>query len=319
MGIVCNNTECEDEVSAMRGPLIAAVVLVLVLAAGCATAPSRVGSDGRSGPIQVVAAENFWGSIAAQLGGDRVQVTSIIDNPDADPHDYEATAADGRAFAGADLTIVNGVGYDTWASDLTAANPSTSRVDLSVGDLVGAGPGANPHRWYDPADVAVVIDAITRRLDQLDPGSNGYYDQRRAAFGTTALAEYRGVIDDIRTRYTGTRVGASESIVSMLAPALGLDMITPSGFLLAVTEGVDPTAADKAAADRQIATGAVAVYVYNPQNASPDVQAQISAAQQRGIPLVRMSETMTPAGASWQQWQTAQLQALRAALERARG
>src|SRR5437868_9030331 len=110
--------------------------------------------------IHVVAAENFWGSIATQLGGDRVQVTSIIDNPATDPHDYEPTAVDARTMAGAQMAIVNGVGYDPWASKLIAANPVSGRVVLDVGDLVGVKTGGNPHRWYSPANVQQVTNAI---------------------------------------------------------------------------------------------------------------------------------------------------------------
>src|SRR5437588_5431273 len=112
--------------------------------------------------IHVVAAENFWGSLAAQLGGDRVQVTSVIANPTTDPHDYEPTALDARTFAGAQMAIVNGVGYDPWASKLIAANPVKGRVVLTVGDLVGIRPGGNPHRWYSPSDVQKVIGDIVR-------------------------------------------------------------------------------------------------------------------------------------------------------------
>src|SRR5712691_8187923 len=113
------------------------------------------GADGLSsgGRPNVVAAENFWGSIAAQLGGDRVEVTSIIDNPNADPHEYEPTTADARSLASATFVIVNGIGYDPWADRLLAANPVPGRAVLDVGTLVGAPAGGNPHRWYSPPDV----------------------------------------------------------------------------------------------------------------------------------------------------------------------
>ncbi len=121
-----------------------------------------------------MAAENFWGSIAQQLGGGHVHVKSIIDNPAADPHDYEPTAADGRAVATARYTIVNGIGYDAWANKLLSANPGSDRTELKVGDLVGVRPGGNPHRWYAPADVHKVIEKIpptTRRSTRTTPPS----------------------------------------------------------------------------------------------------------------------------------------------------
>src|SRR5947209_15813697 len=136
----------------MRKVIIGGGLLLLVLA-GAATELSSVGATTSGGPLQVVAAENFWGSIASQLGGDRVHVTSVITSPATDPHDYEPTAADARTLAGAKMVIVNGIGYDPWAPKLIAANPVGGRIVLTVGDLVGLKAGGNPHRWYSPRDV----------------------------------------------------------------------------------------------------------------------------------------------------------------------
>lgn len=302
----------------MRSPALALPALALVTAlalAGCSTAPGPSATSSGS-TLQVVAAENFWGSIAAQLGGDKVQVKSIISAPDADPHSYEATASDGRSMATADLTIVNGVGYDTWASKLVTANPVTTRTDLNVGDVVGVKGGDNPHRWYNPTDVSKVVDAITAGYQARDPANRAYFEQQKAAFTGTALRDYNAAVAGIKATYSGTPIGASESIVSMLAPALGLNVLTPPDFLTAVTEGTDPTAADKATIDGQISSRTIKVYLYNSQNATPDVQAQVDAAKAKGIPVSTITETMTPATASWQDWQTAQLTALKAALAR---
>jgi zinc/manganese transport system substrate-binding protein len=295
------------------------VTVVAMLAqlalAGCSTASSF--PTGSSKVIEVVAAENVWGSIAAQIGGDRVHVVNLVDSPDADPHDYEATVADARAVALADLVLVNGVGYDVWASQLAAASPNRAREELDVGDVVGVNDEANPHRWYNPEDVQKVVDTIAADFKALDPPAASYFDRRETAFDTTATAEYHAVLADIKSTYAGTPVGASESIFSMLAPATGLDLVTPPDFLRAISEGNEPTAADKATVDAQIARGAIKVYVYNSQNATPDVQAQLAAARAHGIPVTAITETMTPATTSWEQWQTAQLVALRTALAKA--
>jgi zinc/manganese transport system substrate-binding protein len=264
--------------------------------------------------IHIVAAENFWGSIAAQLGGRHVHVATIITSPAADPHDYEPTAADGRAIARADLLLVNGIGYDAWASKLAAANPSRSRIDLTVGTALGVPDDGNPHRWYNPDDVRRVADTLVADLSRLDPTDATYFGAQEKAFETTALAAYDQEISAIRTTYAGTPVGASESIFAMLAPALGLDLVTPPGFLQAISEGADPTASDKRAIDRQIRDRTIKVYVYNSQNATPDIQTQIAAARAQGIPVTTITETLTPPTASWEQWQTAQLVRLRAAL-----
>ncbi len=296
----------------------ALLAVLLVATAGCATTPAHPGvNDPRL--VRVVAAENFWGSLAAQLGGQHAAVTSIIDNPDADPHDYEATAADGIAIARARITLVNGVGYDTWASRLVATGGSAGRSDLVVGDIVGARPGDNPHRWYRPADVRAVIARVADAYQRADPADAQYFAARRDALLSTGLGGYFGLIDEIRAGWSGTPVGASESIVALLTPALGLDLRTPPRFLTAVSEGTDPTVADKATVDAQIAEGQIKVYIYNSQNATPDVRAQVAAARRHGIPVTAVTETLVPAGADFQDWQVAQLTALRGALATATG
>jgi zinc/manganese transport system substrate-binding protein len=269
--------------------------------------------------INVVAAENFWGSLAAQLGGSHVHVTSIINNPDADPHDYEPTAADGRAIAAAKVVIINGVGYDAWASKLADTNPATGRTTLTVGDLVGAKDGDNPHRWYNPDNVRAVIDQITADYKKADPGDAAYFDTQRSTVLNTNLKSYFDTINQIKASYAGTPVGASESIFAMVSPALGLSLLTPATFLRAISEGTDVTAADKSTVDGQIRNKQIKVYVYNSQNATPDVQAQVNEAKGAGIPVTTITETLTPAGASFQDWQVAQLDALQQALARATG
>jgi zinc/manganese transport system substrate-binding protein len=293
--------------------------VAVVAAGGCDTAATTAGSQGRGGVIRVVAAESVWGSLAAQLGGAHVSVRSVIDNPDADPHEYEPTPADGRTLATARYVIVNGAGYDPWAPKLLAANPDPDRVVLTVADLVGVKAGGNPHRWYSPPDVERVINRITADYQRLDPAEAAAFQRQRVGFETTALRRYHDLIAEIRRRYAGTPVGASESIVAPLAQALGLDLRTPASFLNAISEGTDPTAKDKATIDQQLRTGQIKVYVYNRQNATPDVQAQVRQARAAGIPVTAITETLTPAGASFQDWQVSQLAALRQALAEASG
>jgi zinc/manganese transport system substrate-binding protein len=296
------------------------VVLVTVLGGGALAGCSLShGSGASGGRLSVVAAENFWGSIASQLGGDRVSVKSVITNPDTDPHDYEPTPADARTVASARYVIYNAVGYDPWAPKLLAANPQSGRKVLAVGDLVGVKAGGNPHRWYSPPNVEQVIDQITADYKSLDPADAAYFDQQHAAFVSTGLGEYHSLIETIKARYAGTPVGASESIFAPLADALGLDLLTPASFLDAISEGSEPTAADKATIDNQIKTKAMKVYVFNSQNSTPDVQAQVNEAKAAGIPTTTITETLAPASASFQDWQVRQLQALEAAMAQATG
>jgi zinc/manganese transport system substrate-binding protein len=296
-------------------------LLLLLLAslalAGCGAAGSSpAASDGR---LEVVAAENVWGSIAAQLGGARVRVTSVIHNPATDPHDYEPTPADARALAGARLVIVNGIGYDAWAPKLLSANPVSGRLVLTVGDIVGARAGGNPHRWYSPDEVQKVMDAIVAGYKKLDPKNAGLFERQKERFESGGLAQYRGLVASIRRRYAGVPVGASESVFEPLAQSLGLRLLTPAGFLNAVSEGTDPTASAKSTTDRQIALRQIKLWIYNSQNATPDVQRLTSEARSRGIPIATVTETLTPASASFQQWQSRQLREIERALARGTG
>jgi zinc/manganese transport system substrate-binding protein len=293
------------------------LALVAVFVAGCGSSGSA--SGGSSGKLRVVAAEDFWGSIAEQLGGNRVEVTSIVTNPAADPHDYEPTSADARTMAGSQMAIVNGIGYDPWASKLLAADPSSERVVLTVGDLLGLKDGDNPHQWYSPTSVQKVVEQITADYKRADPGHDSYFDGQQQHFETVGLAMYHNLISQIKSRYSGTPVGASESIFEPLAPALGLKLLTPSGFLDAIAEGTEPTPSDKEITDRQIADRRVDVWVYNSQNATPDVQRLNDAAKAAGIPIATVTETLTPEGASFQAWMSRELEGLRAALAIATG
>ncbi len=294
-------------------------VVALAMAALYAGALSSPGGASVAGAIQVVAAENFWGSIAAQLGGQHVHVTSVITNPATDPHDYEPTAVDARAMAGAQLAIVNGIGYDPWAPKLLAASPAHGRIVMTVGDLVGIKPGGNPHRWYSPSNVQQVIGAIVLDYKKLDPKDAGYFKQQQQAFESLGLFQYKRLIASIRRRYQGVRVGASESIFAPLAQALGLKLLTPPSFLKAISEGTEPTAADITAIQSQIAHKRIKVWVFNSQNSTPDVQRITDSARKKRIPITTITETLTPASATFQDWQSRQLRALVAALHRATG
>ncbi|MCW2919962.1 MAG: putative cation transporter, periplasmic cation-binding protein [Actinomycetia bacterium] len=309
-----------------RAPAVALTVLTgLAAVAGCSTSSKNSGSGsttaaaGSGKKINVVAAENFWGSIATQLGGDHVSETSIITSPDTDPHDYEPTAANARTVASAQYVITNGIGYDTWTTKLLAANPVPSRQSLVVGDLVGLKQGDNPHRWYSPDDVHKVIAQITADYKKLDPADAAYFDTQKTTFENQTLGQYNQLISTIKSKYAGTPFGASESIVSPLSDALGLKMLTPVSFLKATSEGTGPTAADKATIDLQIKGKQIKVYVYNSQNSTPDIAAQIKAAKAAGIQVATVTETLAPAGASFQQWQTTQLQGIEQALSQATG
>lgn len=267
----------------------------------------------------VVAAENFWGSLAAQLAGTKASVRSIIVNPGTDPHSYQPSARDARMVAGANMAIVNGVGYDDWATQLLQGSPAASRRVLNVGKLLGLPQGANPHRWYYPADVTRVLQAIVADYDRLDPADRAYFAARRRALMTAGLSVYDTLRAQIRARYAGTPVGYSESIFQGLGEDLGLHLLTPASFARAVAEGTDVTASDKLTVDAQAEHRLIDVWVFNSQNVTPDVQRVNQMVRRRGIPIVAVTETLSPASASFEQWQRRQLLALKRALHTATG
>lgn len=294
--------------------------MAIAVCAGCATSPQPIKpSNGVGKVVPVAASINAWGSILAQLGGAHVSAASLIASPATDPHDYQPTPADSRTIAESRVFVENGVGYDSWAAKSVAANPEPARTVVDVGTVVGVPEGGNPHRWYSPGDVEKVADAITSALKKTDPEDAAYFDRRRTDFDRTGLAEYHRLIAEIKSRYAGTPIGASESILAPLADALGLKLVTPPSFLKAISEGTDPSAADKAAVDAQLAGKKIKVYVFNSQNSTPDVTAQVAAAKKAGIAVTTVTETLTPVGARFQDWQSAQLRSLESALRQATG
>lgn len=296
---------------------VGVLLLTSMVVTACGTT-FQTASNG-SGPVQVVAAENFWGSIAAQVGGSHVHVTSIIVDPNADPHGYEPTAADARTVADAQYVIVNGAGYDPWTDKLLQANPANGRKELNVGNFNGKHEGDNPHMWYNPNYVTAVVNKIRDDLKTIDPGDATAFDRSAQAFLTTGLKQYHDLIAAIKAKYSGTSVGATESIFSYLAPALGLNLITPYSYLKAVSGGQDISAADEATVEQQIKQKQIKILVYNSQNTPNNIQALINLAKANHIPVATITETLTPATASFQDWQSTQLQGIQTALAQATG
>jgi zinc/manganese transport system substrate-binding protein len=287
-------------------------------AGSSASLASSGGSAGRGkGKFEVVAAENFWGSIAAQLAGDRARVTSIIVNPSTDPHSYEPTAQDARTMAGAKMAIVNGIGYDNWAPKLLEASRVSGRVVLNVGDLVGSKKGDNPHRWYFPSNVNAVVNQIVADYDKLDPTDAAYFARQKQIFETQGLARYRQLRQEIRASYSGVPVGYSESIFQGLGEDLGLRLLTPYSFVKAIAEGTDVTAHDKEAVDGQAQKHQIKVWIFNSQNVTPDVQRVNQIASEQHIPIATVTETLSPTSDSFEQWQVSELEGLLRALRQA--
>ncbi len=291
--------------------ILVGVTVASLLVSACSTAGSSVGSTGSA--LQVIAGENFWGDIASQLGGSKAAVQSVVTDPNADPHEYESNTNDARAFATANLVILNGAGYDDWGQKLLSASPNQGRKVLDVADLLGKKSGDNPHFWYNPDYVTQVADKITAEYKSLDSGDASYFDQQRTAF-TSSLQPYLHRLAEIKQKFAGAPVGATESIFVYMASYLGLNLISPPEFMQAVAEGNDPPANTVVTFHNQIAQKAIKVLVYNVQTATAVTTNLRIEATQQAIPVVGVSETLQPVSATFQEWQDSQLIALENAL-----
>ena len=263
--------------------------------------------------IQVVAAENFWGSLVSQLGGSRTQVLSIVTDPNADPHEYESNSQDAQAIATAAFVVVNGGGYDDWALKLIDASNVPNQVVLNVADLLGKRVGDNPHFWYNPYYVNATIKAMYDDLILIDPSGAAYFTQQYSSLNAS-LGEYNKRIIEIRTEFAGVKVAATESIFVYLANATGLDLMSPPAFMNAVAEGNDPPAQSVAEFQQLLQNHTVRVLVYNAQTLTPITQSMKAFASSNGIPVVAITETIQPSDVSFQVWMDAELTSLHNAL-----
>jgi zinc/manganese transport system substrate-binding protein len=303
---------------ARRSGRAAAVAGLAVLALGAAGCTNTVAGTATAGPggarvIDVIAAENFWGSLASQLGGAHVRVFTVVSDPSADPHDYESSALDARAVAAARYVIQNGAGYDGWMAKLVAANPEPGRRVYDIGATLRKRPGDNPHLWYDPAYVTAACDHIEADLKALDPKDAGYFTARRAAVAG-AFAPIRAQLARIHAEHAGQPVASTESIVAYLARYLGLRLISPPAFMNAVAEGNDPPAASVVEFEHQLATRQARVLIYNKQTATALTTSVRGIAASQHVPVVGVTETIQPSGESFEQWFGAELAALARAL-----
>src|SRR5207249_9546632 len=231
---MCHDTQYQM-VRTIRSLALAALASAVLASCGIPAGGTR------NETLQVIAGENFWGSIAAQLGGSHVFVTSIVTSPNTDPHDYESSATDARAFATADYVVLNGAGYDDWGQKLLSANPSQNRKVFTVAELLNKKAGDNEHFWYNPDWVDKVADRITADYQALDASDAAYFSQQREAL-RTAFKPYHDAIARIRSAHGAAPVGATESIFVYMGQALGLKLISPAGFMQAISEGNDPPA-----------------------------------------------------------------------------
>ncbi len=280
--------------------------LAVLLAFAALALPSAVrAADGKAeSKIAVVAAENFYGDVARQIGGDRVAVTSIMNSPDQDPHLFETTPGIARQIAGAQIAIVNGADYDPWMEKLLSAAPQPNRKVIVAAELVHRQAGDNPHLWYDPATMPAVAKALAMALSAADAAPKNDYVARLATF-LGSLKPLDDKIAAIRGKYAGTAVTASEPVFGYMSQALGLKMRNER-FQLSIMNDTEPAAGDVAAFERDLKEHRVRVMFYNKQASDKIVQHLVEIARAAKVPVVGVTELVS-AGMTFQDWMLSEL------------
>jgi zinc/manganese transport system substrate-binding protein len=291
----------------MRSVLVLAAALIIASACAPAGAPSAPGT------IAVLGAENFYADLLAQVGGTKVTVSSILNDPNADPHAFEASPQTAKLVADAKLVIVNGLGYDDFMDKLLGASNKADRVVLNVQDILNRADGDNAHVWYDPATMPAVAEAAAAALARLEPQDASYFSDQKAKY-LAALKPIDDKLAALKARYGGTAVAFTEPVAEYQAAAMGLAVATPEGFMRAIEQGIDPAPAD-VAAERDLLTGRrVKVLLYNSQVTSPLTTDIHDLAVASGVPVVGVAETIPTRFKTYQDWMLSQLAELETAL-----
>jgi zinc/manganese transport system substrate-binding protein len=264
-------------------------------------------------PIKIVAAENFYGDIAKQIGGPDVSVTSILSNPDQDPHLFELSPSVARDVSATRIVIYNGIDYDPWMEKLLGAALSDDRKTIVVADLIGKKIGDNPHIWYDPVTVSALAKKLSDTLIAEDLANKAGYEQRLARFEESLKPIHRK-IGELRQRFAGTPVTATEPIFGYVFDALGMEVRNQT-FQLAVMNNTEPSASDVASFENDLKTHRVKLLVYNSQATDPTADRMRKIAKAAGIPVVAAVET-APADENYQSWMMNELDAVERALSK---
>ncbi len=278
-----------------------------------ALATLRLGSGAvrASAPIAVVAAENFYGDVARQIGGDAVSVTSILENPNQDPHLFEASPSVARAVSAARIVVLSGIDYDPWMKKLIAAAPERQRQVIDVAQLIGRKDGDNPHIWYDPATMRVFAEHFATALSAADPADKQAIAANLARF-QASLQPIEAKITMLRARLAGVPVTATEPVFGEMFARLGM-VVRNMAFQMAVMNDTEPAAKDVAAFENDLRQHKVRLLVYNAQASDPVAEKMEKLAHASGIPVVGAAETEPP-GKDYQHWMMDELTAVDHAL-----
>ncbi|KAF1013655.1 MAG: zinc ABC transporter substrate-binding protein [Burkholderia sp.] len=269
-------------------------------------------ADAQTAKLQVVAAENFYGDVIKQIGGANVAVTSILTNPDQDPHLFEASPKTARALQHANLVVYNGADYDPWMAKLLAVSKNATRKTIVVADLVGKKPGDNPHLWYNPITMPAAALAISAALGTADPSHKADYDANLDSF-LASLKSIDAKVAALRAQNRGVPVTATEPVFGYMSDAIGLEMHNLH-FQLATMNDTEASASDIAAFEKDLRKHQVKALLYNSQAEEPMTRRMLKIAKDASVPIVSVTETQ-PVGKTFQQWMLTQLDALGAALD----
>jgi zinc/manganese transport system substrate-binding protein len=270
--------------------------LVMAFLVALGLSPTASAADSA---LKLVAAENFYGDVAHQIGGPQVKVVSVLSNPDQDPHLFETSPAVLRQLADAKIVIYNGADYDPWMPRLLKATPRPNRAVIVVADLVRKKVGGNPHLWYDPPTMPAAARAIAAALSKTDPAHAADYQARLEIF-LASLTPLNNKISAIRKKHSGSPVTASESVFGYMAAALGLKMRNEK-FQLSIMNDTEPSARDVAAFERDLKQHKVRVLFYNKQASDKIVLRLVDIAHAAKVPVVGVTE-LIPLSMNFQDW-----------------
>ncbi|MES0115338.1 zinc ABC transporter substrate-binding protein [Mesorhizobium sp. C277A] len=286
-----------------RIPFLAALLVAVPLLTGTA-----VGAEDK---LTIVAAENFYGDLARQIGGSNVTVTSILANPDDDPHLFETSPSTARTIADAKIVIYNGADYDPWMDKLLSASTAKDRTTIVAADLIDKKSGDNPHLWYDPATLPAIAKALSADLAKRDPANAVHYEANLKAF-QTSLEAIDKEIADVKNTYAGTEVTATEPVFGYMAEALGLKMLNYD-FQVALMNDAEPSATQVAAFENSLKDGSAKILFYNSQVTDEATTRLLDIARQNKVTVIGVTET-EPAGQTIQTWFGGQIDAVQKAL-----
>lgn len=297
-------------------PRVAVVLATIITGAGlsaCGTpAPAGAGSAGK---VSIVAAENEYGNVASQIGGSYVQVTSVMSNPNTDPHSYEVSPDVARSVAAAQIVVQNGVGYDDFMSSVLSATSSSSRKVISVQHVLGLPDNTpNPHLWYDPRTMPAFAHALVAELSAIQPAHAAVFAANEQKF-LKSLEPLTAAIATFKTKHGGTPAATTEPVADYLLSAMGIDNRTPWRFQADIMNGTDPSAQDVSLENGFFTKHQVKVFCYNQQVVSGLTGAIRVTAQKAGVPIVGVYETMPTPGYTYQSWMLAEVKAITAAVE----